>query len=341
MLAQYTQDKNEFLLVKVEEKGKTEQNNTVVSVLPEYEPNNNKLYSKLLQPQQIVVAHADTNGAAPKVNPAAVNNTNATASHVVVAEGAHETSNAEQNVVVVTYDDLKTTFDVFLQVLLSQYLNGEFLLRIKQIQDEYFKPSIEFIETILNEKYTLINNYLNEFIFYLNSKLNTKLINVKLKPLFKDIFEKRPRMVLLNENELNQANLHINNTAKCESFVYESTSGVGGALFSSQDLDLEHINKLLESRCLVKFSGSLYNSDTLLPLVNTNQNDDFDDKQQFFICSKVFNLIKLMHSLRHFKINYYEICSKKVRLDFVCFKFKFCGLFYFYFYFFFRLNLLK
>lgn len=242
---------------------------------------------------------------------------------MVVAEGAHETSNAEQNVVVVTYDDLKTTFDVFLQVLLSQYLNGEFLLRIKQIQDEYFKPSIEFIETILNEKYALINSYLNDFIFYLNSKLNKKLIDVKLKSLFKDLCEKRPRMVLLNENELAQANLHISNTAKCESFVYESTSGGGGgggALFSGQDLDLEHINKLLESRCLVKFSGSLYNSDTLLPLVNTNQNDDFDDKQQFFICSKVFNLIRLMHSLRHFKINYYEICSKKVRLDLFCFQ---------------------
>jgi hypothetical protein len=52
-LAQYTQDRNEFLLVKVEEKGKTEQNNIVVGVLSEYEPKNNKAYSKLLLQQPI------------------------------------------------------------------------------------------------------------------------------------------------------------------------------------------------------------------------------------------------------------------------------------------------
>ncbi len=65
---------------------------------------------------------------------------------------------------VVTYDDLKSTLDVFLQVLLSQHLNGEFLLRIKELQDEYFKPSIEFIDTILNEKYSLIINNFNHFM---------------------------------------------------------------------------------------------------------------------------------------------------------------------------------
>ncbi len=39
--------------MKVEEKGKTEQNNIVVGVLSEYEPKNNKAYSKLLLQQPI------------------------------------------------------------------------------------------------------------------------------------------------------------------------------------------------------------------------------------------------------------------------------------------------
>ena len=82
-------------------------------------------------------------------------------------QALNNSSSSNNNVVVVTYDDLKTTLDVFLQVLLSQHLNGEFLLRIKELQDEYFKPSIEFIDTILNEKYTLL---LNSFSHFMNLK---------------------------------------------------------------------------------------------------------------------------------------------------------------------------
>jgi hypothetical protein len=42
ILAQYNANKDEFLLIKVEEKGKTENENLVVAVLSEYEPRNNE-----------------------------------------------------------------------------------------------------------------------------------------------------------------------------------------------------------------------------------------------------------------------------------------------------------
>lgn len=42
LLAQYTANKDDFLVVKVEEKGKTENDNLVVAVLADFEPKNNE-----------------------------------------------------------------------------------------------------------------------------------------------------------------------------------------------------------------------------------------------------------------------------------------------------------
>lgn len=39
--AQYSTNKDEFLLMRVEEKGRTESDNVVVAVLPDFEPKNN------------------------------------------------------------------------------------------------------------------------------------------------------------------------------------------------------------------------------------------------------------------------------------------------------------
>jgi hypothetical protein len=73
----------------------------------------------------------------------------------------------------VTYDDLKRTFDVFIQVLLSQYLNSEFLLKIKELNDEYFKPSIELMDTILNEKYDPFDFHLSGWNEQLTKDVDT------------------------------------------------------------------------------------------------------------------------------------------------------------------------
>ena len=167
-MAQYTPDKSEFLLVKVEEKGKTEHNNIVVGVLNEYEPKNRKIFIS----QMVVspVASSDNAALGDDSKLAASNQMAPVSAGSDLAQAAtnqqtlNTSNSSNNNVVVVTYDDLKTTLDVFLQVLLSQHLNGEFLSRIKEIQDEYFKPSIEFIDTILNEKYSLLINSFNHFM---------------------------------------------------------------------------------------------------------------------------------------------------------------------------------
>ncbi len=163
------------MLVKVDEKGKTEQNNIVVGVLPEYEPRNRKYFLN----QQIIpniYNHTNTEASNPdehKINTnMSVSSSTAAATAIQPNQALNNSSSSNSNVVVVTYDDLKTTLDVFLQVLLSQHLNSEFLLRIKELQDEYFKPSIEFIDTILNEKYALL---INSFSHFMNLKKTSKI----------------------------------------------------------------------------------------------------------------------------------------------------------------------
>ncbi len=317
-MAQYTQDKNEFLLVKVEEKGKTEQNNIVVGVLNEYEPKNNKAYSKiLLQPtiaQEIVVM---TNN--PNTNQTLNNMEKHNDVNNLISPPSHSTSATNQQVILVTYDDLKRTFDVFIQVLLSQYLNNEFLVKIKELNDEYFKPSIELMDTILNEKYDLVLNYLNEFL----SSLSNMKKNVKLKPLYKYLLENKPKL---------EVNMNISSSAnkKCESLIYEDTLDDGLDLLNNFDL-------ALISQHLIKFTGHTYNLDNLqyysknsddvsdtIDLINNfsgNTNDGFTHSTssigQFLICSKMLNITQLLHSLRHFKINYFEFCSQKVNISFL------------------------
>ena len=58
---------------------------------------------------------------------------------------------------VLNYDELKPTFDIFLQILLSQFLNSDFLPRIRELQDDYFKPALEFVESLISQKYEAFN----------------------------------------------------------------------------------------------------------------------------------------------------------------------------------------
>lgn len=310
VLAQYTANKSEFLLVKVEEKGKTENNNIVVGVFAEYEPKNNpKIAEALISPSTNASSNSNTNQV---VN-------NQTDVHTPQGQLAlnqnHVANDSNANVVVVTYDDLKSAFDVFLQVMSSQCLNGEFLIKIKELQDEYFKPSIEFIETILNEKYNLLFSCLNTFLFSLNDKVKNCSANsgngdvkvyVDLKQDFKYMLENKPK--LLTQKVEYDSPSHLHNKKKCESLNYyneEMWSMTNDLLINDMNL----FSNVLDQKYLIQFSGNLYDLDTLVPL-NTN-GMDFNDKQ-YFVCSKMYNLISLLHSLKHFKFAYLEICSQKV-----------------------------
>lgn len=131
VLAQYTPDKNEFILIKVEEKGKTEQNNIVVCVLAEYEPKNN-------QNLQLITSTVDTNTLPVVADESAVASSvtpqlddKVSDKMLVDVEKIDKNTTSSNDI---TYDELKSTFDIFLQILLSQSLNSEFLFKIKEIQ---------------------------------------------------------------------------------------------------------------------------------------------------------------------------------------------------------------
>ncbi len=134
-----------------------------------------------------------------------------------------------QRILLVTHDDLKRTFDVFLQVLLSQYLNSDFLIKIKEIQDEYFKPSIDLIETILIEKYDLVLNNLNEFLIGFTNK--TKNIHLRVKPLYKYLLDRKPKLLVLDNYNIGDCSIK---QKLCESLICEEDNNENNILIEKQ-----------------------------------------------------------------------------------------------------------
>lgn len=174
VLAQYTPDKNEFMLVKVEEKGKTEQNNLVVCVLPEYEPKNNEALVASLTAQANLQQVADEAAEQPlgDVDKQKMEEEDPMATEMLATA---TDANLEANNLMALDDvnQLKPTFDIFLQILLSQFLNSEFLPRIKQIHDDYFKPALDLIDSVIDEKYRIVSEFakfVESFKLYLDEK---------------------------------------------------------------------------------------------------------------------------------------------------------------------------
>ncbi len=269
-------------------------------MLSEYEPHNNRNYAKLLliQQQQIISTAATSSPATTKTS--ITTNTEKDLIKEIPSQQLSSSSSSssakpsQEMTKIVTYDDLKNTFDIFLQVLLSQHLNSEFLVRIKQIQDEYFKPSIDFIETLLNEKFNLCQNYLNDFLLFLNNSFAQCRISFKLNAnLFEKCLIVRPHLLITSSPSL----------IKCQSLLY----------VNYQDSLNESLDKLLTSNFMVNFTGKSYNYDTLLDTDMSMKNGiDENGNEEFFVCSKMLNIIRLMHTIRHYKINSYHVCCKKV-----------------------------
>jgi len=75
---------------------------------------------------------------------------------------------------------------------------------------------------------------------------------------------------------------------------------------------------------LIKFDGLSYNSDTLTPITNINELNPLINEQmekegaqkEFLVCAKTLQFIQLCHSVKHLKINFYEICQHKVSKNF-------------------------
>ncbi len=240
--------------------------------------------------------------------PSSATNNNLTSNSV-----ASSSNNTNSSVVVVTYDDLKATLDVFLQALLSQNLNSEFLVKLKEIQDEYFKPSIEFIDSILNEKYVLLMNSLSLFMTnnrddtknnknQCDKSSSTKQQLIQFDPLFKYLFETKPKLI--------SQNLQSEARCKCQALVFLNND----LLYDDQ----------YTAQYVIKFTGTSYNQDNLLPIDDvttmsdashsTVQLDKDSINKEFLVCPKTLQFVQLGHMIKHLKIQFYEICQQKIEI---------------------------
>ena len=144
---------------------------------------------------------------------------------------------------------------------------------------------------------------MNNFIISTNVKLKSLFGDgknlVDLKDDFKYLLEHKPKLLI---QKVAFDNVQIQKLKKCESlnYYYDYTNGTTN--FDDSVINVSY---------LVQFSGNLYDSDTLVPLAGTGVND-----KQFLVCTKICNLVNLMHSLKHFKISYLEVCSQKVNGNF-------------------------
>jgi hypothetical protein len=349
VFAQYSPNRQEFLLVRTEEKGKTEQNNIVVSILDEYDPKTNpKLAASLIAskqkepheqqqqqqqssttqdtPMQIADESSIPVDVIQTTNSGGHNNASSTLSPQTTATTAQPvtttTSTKTTAAAAVSsaspqlskYDECKNSFDIFIQVLSSQCLNVEFLVKIREIQDEYFKPSLEFIENLLAEKYTLLHGLLvDKFLVDVNVKLGRTLSTtssassatslnklVELNAELKSVIDSRPVMLLVDTSSGNERLL---GGRPCEGLSYHpSVVGSIGLLTSAH----EAFATLLGATLTVKLEGEGYNPETLL------SEHASSSSKEFCLCERVYKFLSLLHSLRHFKFNLYELCGQKV-----------------------------
>ena len=263
-------------------------------MLVNYEPKNRKIFNPHL---------INANSNAMPISSSSVASTAVTSSipvngEATIGQSAQQAvsvaSASSSNVLVVTYDDLKATLDVFLQALLSQNLNSEFLIKLKEIQDEYFKPSIEFIDSILNEKYVLLMNNLSQFMVVNEKKLATNHLKqpkqlIQFEPLFKYLIETKPKLITQN--------IQTESRIKCQALVF---------MTGSQDFSYD---EQYTAQYLIKFTGHSCSQENLLPIEtitssDSNQLDKDSMNKEFLICAKTLQFTQLCHTVKNLKINF-------------------------------------
>ena len=141
----------------------------------------------------------------------------------------------------------------------------------------------------------------------LNLEENSVAVTYELEPLFKYLFETKPKLIT---QQINNSRM----STRCQA-----------TLFSHATISLEELSKdqALVAEYIVTFGGQSYNSDTLMPitdLVTPISNALFLNEQmekealnkEFFVCTKNLQFTQLCHSLKHLKMHFYEICQQKV-----------------------------
>lgn len=117
-----------------------------------------------------------------------------------------------------------------------------------------------------------------------------------LDSVFKYLFETKPKLIS------QEATVHAG--TKCQ------------AVSKSEDIATD---SSLIANYLVKFSGQSYNPDTLIPITDHANNPLFNEQyekeglnKEFLVCAKSLKFAQLCHSIKHLKMNFYEICQQKI-----------------------------
>lgn len=117
-----------------------------------------------------------------------------------------------------------------------------------------------------------------------------------LDNVFKYLFETKPKLIS------QEATVHTG--TKCQ------------AVNKPDDIATD---SSLTANYLVKFSGQSYNPDTLIPITdyanNPLVNEQYEKEglnKEFLVCAKSLKFAQLCHSIKHLKINFYEICQQKI-----------------------------
>lgn len=317
ILAHYAPNKNEFLLVKCEEKGKTESNNIVVSILSEYDPKTNPKIAECLlgssfnnnkrQQHQVV-----SNTAAGSANSLS-QSSSSTQEPPTQSESAHqiephkmistpeELVHAEHKSHDLKFKEYKSSFDLYLQALCSQSLGTDLLSK----ENEYLKSSIELIDNTLAEKYVKLDSLLSEqFLSWINQKLQNHTIdlthvdsNIQLRQQVKHLLETRPMMTIEERPPPPDTSVL---SSLCDLFVYPE---------NMKDSITHQLSFLTTTSVAVRFTGAQYDTNTLCVNINDHQAEI-----EFNFCQKSFKFVNMLHSLKHFKFNLHRICSQKVRV---------------------------
>lgn len=117
-----------------------------------------------------------------------------------------------------------------------------------------------------------------------------------LDDMFKYMFETKPKLMS------QEATVHTG--TKCQAV--------------STPVDIATDSSLMATY-IVKFSGQSYNPDTLIPITDFTNNPMVNEQyekegsnKEFLVCAKSLKFAQLCHSVKHLKINFYEICQQKI-----------------------------
>jgi len=147
-------------------------------------------------------------------------------------------------------------------------------------------------------------NNLSQFMVVNEKKLASNHLKqpkqlIQFEPLFKYLIETKPKLITQN--------IQTESRIKCQALVF---------MTGSQDFSYD---EQYTAQYLIKFTGHSYSQENLLPIEtitssDSNQLDKDSMNKEFLICAKTLQFTQLCHTVKHLKINFYEICQQKIEI---------------------------